>query len=54
MNQQEQTSTETVLIVVPNSCGGFDWQERGKSYNQIKDIFGENRGVAFSQKSARY
>jgi hypothetical protein len=23
MNQQEQTSTETVLMVVPNSCGGF-------------------------------
>ncbi|MGB6672851.1 MAG: hypothetical protein WBE34_10485 [Candidatus Nitrosopolaris sp.] len=22
MNQQEQTSAETVLIVVPNSCGG--------------------------------
>jgi hypothetical protein len=32
----------------------IDWQERGKSDNQIKGIFGEKPEVAFSQKSATY
>jgi diacylglycerol kinase (ATP) len=51
MNQQEQTSTETVLIVNPNSCGGSTGKNWENLYNQIKEIFGENPEVAFSQKS---
>ena len=54
MNQQEQTSTETVLVVNPNSCGGLTGKNWENLYNQIKEIFGENPEVAFSQKSARY
>jgi diacylglycerol kinase family enzyme len=50
MNQQEQ-STETVLIVNPNSCGGSTGKNWESLYNQIKDIFGEKPEVAFSQKS---
>jgi diacylglycerol kinase family enzyme len=50
MNQQEQ-STETVLIVNPNSCGGSTGKNWKSLYNQIKDIFGEKPQVVFSQKS---
>ena len=50
MNQQEQ-STETVLIVNPNSCGGLTGKNWESLYNQIKDIFGEKPEVVFSQKS---
>jgi diacylglycerol kinase (ATP) len=50
MNQQEQ-STETVLIVNPNSCGGSTGKNWESLYNQIKDIFGEKPEVVFSQKS---
>jgi diacylglycerol kinase (ATP) len=46
------TSTETVLIVNPNSCGGSTGKNWENLYNQIKEIFGENPMVAFSQKSA--
>jgi len=51
MKQQEQTSTETVLVVNPNSCGGSTGKNWENLYNQIKEIFGENPEVAFSQKS---
>ncbi|HET7149420.1 MAG TPA: diacylglycerol kinase family protein [Candidatus Nitrosopolaris sp.] len=51
MNQQEQKSIETVLIVNPNSCGGSTGKNWENLYNQIKEIFGENPDVAFSQKS---
>jgi diacylglycerol kinase (ATP) len=51
MTQQEQTSTQTVLIVNPNSCGGSTGKNWENLYNQIKDIFGENPEFAFSQKS---
>ena len=51
MSQQEQTNTETVLIVNPNSCGGSTGKNWENLYNQIKEIFGENPEVAFSQKS---
>ena len=51
MNQQEQTSPETVLVVNPNSCGGLTGKNWENLYNQIKEIFGENPEVAFSQKS---
>jgi diacylglycerol kinase (ATP) len=51
MTQQEQTSTETVLIVNPNSCGGSTGKNWESLYNQIKDIFGEKPEVAFSQRS---
>jgi len=51
MSQQEQTSTETVLIVNPNSCGGSTGKNWENLYNQIKESFGENPEVAFSQKS---
>jgi hypothetical protein len=44
MNSKVPTSTETVLIVNP----GKNWENL---YNQIKEIFGENPLVAFSQKS---
>ena len=50
MNQQEQ-STETVLIVNPNSCGGSTGKNWESLYTQIKDIFGEKPEVVFSQKS---
>ena len=48
---QEQKSTETVLIVNPNSCSGLTGKNWETLYNQIKEIFGENPEVAFSQKS---
>ena len=48
---QEQKSTETVLIVNPNSCSGLTGRNWETLYNQIKEIFGENPEVAFSQKS---
>ena len=51
MSQQERTSTETVLIVNPNSCGGSTGKNWESLYNQIKEIFGENPQVALSQKS---
>jgi hypothetical protein len=51
MNHQEQKSTETVLIVNPNSCGGSTGKNWESLYNQINDIFGENPEVALSQKS---
>ena len=51
MNQKEQKSTETVLIVNPNSCGGSTGKNWESLYNQINDIFGENPEVALSQKS---
>jgi diacylglycerol kinase (ATP) len=51
MNQQEQISTETVLIVNPNSCGGSTGKNWESLYNQIKGIFGENPQAAFGQKS---
>ena len=51
MNQKEQKSTETVLIVNPNSCGGSTGKNWESLYNQIKEIFGENPEVALSQKS---
>jgi diacylglycerol kinase (ATP) len=50
-SQQERTSTETVLIVNPNSCGGSTGKNWESLYNQIKEILGENPEVAFSQKS---
>jgi diacylglycerol kinase (ATP) len=51
MNPKEPTSTETVLIVNPNSCGGLTGKNWNNLYDQIKGIFGENPMVAFSQKS---
>ncbi len=48
---EEQKSTETVLIVNPNSCGGSTGNNWESLYNQIKEIFGENPQVVFSQKS---
>ena len=48
---EEQKSTETVLIVNPNSCGGSTGNNWESLYNQIKEIFGENPEVGFSQKS---
>lgn len=48
---REQKSTETVLIVNPNSCSGLTGKNWETLYNQIKEIFGENPEVAFSQKS---
>ena len=51
LSQRERTSTETVLIVNPNSCGGSTGKNWESLYNQIKEIFGENPEVAFSQKS---
>lgn len=48
---QEQKSTETVLIVNPNSCSGLTGKNWETLYNQIKEIFGENPEVAFSQKN---
>jgi YegS/Rv2252/BmrU family lipid kinase len=48
---EEQKSTETVLIVNPNSCGGSTGNNWESLYNQIKEIFGENPEVVFSQKS---
>lgn len=48
---QEQKSTETVLIVNPNSCSGLTGKNWETLYNQIKEIFGENPEVAFSQES---
>jgi diacylglycerol kinase (ATP) len=51
MNPKEPTSAETVLIVNPNSCGGSTGKNWENLYNQIKEIFGENPMVAFSQKS---
>ncbi len=41
--------TETVLIVNPNSCSGLTGKNWETLYNQIKEIFGENPEVAFSQ-----
>ena len=51
LSQRERTSTETVLIVNPNSCGGSTRKNWESLYNQIKEILGENPEVAFSQKS---
>ena len=51
LSQRERTSTETVLIVNPNSCGGSTGKNCESLYNQIKEILGENPEVAFSQKS---
>jgi diacylglycerol kinase (ATP) len=51
LSQRERTSTETVLIVNPNSCGGSTGNNWESLYNQIKEILGENPEVAFSQKS---
>ena len=51
LSQRERTSTETVLIVNPNSCGGSTGKNWESLYNQIKEILGENPEVAFSQKS---
>jgi diacylglycerol kinase (ATP) len=48
---QEQKSTETVLIANPNSCGGLTGKNWDILYDQIKEIIGENPEVAFSQKS---
>jgi diacylglycerol kinase family enzyme len=54
MNHQQpkkkQTSTEMVLIVNPNSCGGATGKNWGNFYNQIKEIVGENPEVVFSQR----
>jgi len=50
-SQRERTSTETVLIVNPNSCGGSTGKNWESLYNQIKEILDENPEVAFSQKS---
>jgi len=50
-SQRERTSTETVLIVNPNSCGASTGKNWESLYNQIKEILGENPEVAFSQKS---
>ena len=47
---EEQTSTETVLIVNPNCCGGSTGNNWESLYNQIKEIFGENPEVVFTQK----
>jgi diacylglycerol kinase (ATP) len=51
MNQQRQISTETALVVNPNSRGGLTGKNWETLYNEIKGIFGENPLVAFSQKS---
>lgn len=48
---REQKSTETVLIVNPNSCSGLTGKNWETLNNQIKEIFGENSEVAFSQQS---
>lgn len=50
MSQQKQTKSEMVLIVNPNSCGGATGKNWEGLYNQIKEVFGENPEVAFSQK----
>ena len=51
MSQREPTSTEIVLIVNPNYGGGSTVKNWKNLYNQIKEIFGENPHVVFSQKS---
>src|SRR5919108_5251795 len=51
VNPKEPTSTETVLIVNPNSSGGSTGKNWENLYNRIKEIFCENPMVAFSQKS---
>jgi diacylglycerol kinase family enzyme len=51
MNYEEQTSTETALVVNPNSCGGMTGKNWDSLYNKIKGIFGENPLVSFNQKS---
>ena len=50
MSQQEQTSTETALVVNPNSCGGLTGKNWKELYSKIKDIFGENPYAVFSKK----
>ena len=50
MSQQEQPSTETALVVNPNSCGGLTGKNWEDLYNKIKSIFGENPFTVFSQK----
>lgn len=40
-----------MLIVNPNSCGGVTGKNWESIHNKIKEIFGENHEVAFSQKS---
>jgi diacylglycerol kinase family enzyme len=49
MGRQEQTSTKTALIVNPNSCGGLTGKNWEDLYNEIKNAFGENPHVVFSQ-----
>jgi diacylglycerol kinase family enzyme len=50
MNYQKQSS-ETVLIVNPNSSGGSTGKNWDSLYNQIRQIFGGYSEVAFSKKS---
>ncbi|MGN6632162.1 MAG: diacylglycerol/lipid kinase family protein [Nitrososphaeraceae archaeon] len=50
MSQREQTSTETALVVNPNSCGGLTGKNWKELYSKIKDIFGENPYAVFSKK----
>ena len=50
MSQQEQTSTETALVVNPNSCGGLTGKNWEELYGKIKGIFGENPYAVFSKK----
>ncbi|MGA9842011.1 MAG: diacylglycerol kinase family protein [Nitrososphaeraceae archaeon] len=50
MKQLERTSTETALVVNPNSCGGLTGKNWESLYSEIKGIFSENPLVVFSQK----
>jgi diacylglycerol kinase family enzyme len=47
---QKQTS-ETVLIVNPNSSGGSTGKNWDSLYNQVRQIIGGYPEVAFSKKS---
>ena len=49
MNYQKQTS-ETVLIVNPNSSGGSTGKNWDNLYNQVRQIIGGYPEVAFSKK----
>jgi len=54
MNQQEQTSTETVLIVNPNSCGGSTGKNGESLIIRSRIFLVKIPGLHLAKKSARY
>jgi hypothetical protein len=50
MHNQEQKSTETVLIVNPNSCSRLTGKNWDSLYNQIKEIFDENQQLHLNKQ----